>query len=80
MLPTTTRLLRGRGSQWRRIIQETRYQGAETRKQLDFDLRSVRPVPPNLFDAILGCAFGVSAIYWAHSVTAALEKLNIRAP
>jgi hypothetical protein len=81
MLPSTTRLLRGRGSPWRRLIAETRYQGAQTRKQIEFDLRGIRPVPLNIFDAVFSVVVGASTIWWACSVSNSLRELkSVKAP
>jgi hypothetical protein len=77
MIPSTTRLLRGRGSPWRRLIQETRYEGAQTRKQLEIDLRSVRPVKQNIFEAIANLAFGFTLIWWGGRMLTAVERLSI---
>jgi hypothetical protein len=60
------------------LIAEIRHEGAQTRRQIDFDLRSVRPVPLNIFDAVFSVFVGASAIWWAFSVSNSLKKLNIR--
>jgi hypothetical protein len=77
MLPSTSRLLRGRGSPWRRLIQETRYESAQTRKQLEIDLRSVRPVVPFFFEAIVNLAFGITLIWWGGRMLTAVDRLSI---